>query len=334
MLKQRKWSIGSISKFLPILIFVLILINIITVSFIGIIYISINNDEKKSGDYFRSLNSYIILVINSGGVVSPELLAEYEDLSIIFLEMGQRLNDGNVLSPPLFSNEEERLLYSAELRFNAAAVRTNLSSFIHKSYFNIGFMLISSIAASIILMIFMLFGRYAVREYGREMTLGLGYMEKILKYENTTEYKKKSSNIIEVQQLQNALVNLSNDISYNRKLVEKGVHGNLDILLSELLSSFKKKMPCDRIALAFIGENGMLTAETAVSTYNRLYLEPGFSEPLGNTSLVRLMESREPRIINDLPAYASGRRISESTARVLREGINSSITVPMFFNEK
>ena len=137
-----------------------------------------------------------------------------------------------------------------------------------------------------------------------------------------------------MEQLNNTIYNLSNDVSYNRSLIETGVHGNLDLLLAGLLDTFKKRMPCERLALAFIDKERNLTAETAVTSYNRVFLEPGHRESIGKTSLEKLVGRGEPRIINNLPLYAEGRTVSESTVLLLREGIKSSITIPMLFNGK
>ncbi len=329
-----KISIKRISGLLPMLILLLILVNLAAISFIGVIYYRIDMFENATGNYFRMINEYAISVLNSDGNISALLEEKYTNLENEFNRMNKLLRNGTVLKPPEFTSVAEVEVYRAHIRENASIVRTNLSNVIQRSYIHIGFMLAISAGASIFLLLSILAGRYAIRKYGKEITAGLEYMEKILKFEMHPDFVKTDTNIVEIEQLQNSLLNLSSDVLFNRKLIEKGVHGNLDILLSEIMDSFRKRMPCERIALSFLSPTGNLVAETAVTTYKTIFLNPGFTEPIASTSLADVIKSGEPRIINDLDSYSLNKRISRSTYFVLKEGIKSSITIPMLFNGK
>ncbi|MBI9105792.1 MAG: HD domain-containing protein [Spirochaetales bacterium] len=312
----------------------MVIVNIIAVSFIGLIYITINENENQAGDYFRSFNKYALLVSNSGGEVSEEILTCYNELSVRISDMSLRQSEAAIMTPPKYTDNSSQEQYLEELRKNAAVVRANLSSAVRLSYVRTFAMLIVSIIMNIFLAMLMLIGRSSLQKYIGDMSSGLEYLKKVLKYENQPDFKRKESNIIEIEQLNEAIFNLSNDVGYNRKLIEKGIHGNLNLLLEDLFNSFRKRMPCDRIALAFIDSGGTLTAETAVTSYTHLHLEPGFRESLDSTSLNQLTMSLEARIINDLPSYAKEREVSKSTRLILSEGIKSSITAPMVFNGK
>ena len=312
----------------------LIFISIVTELFIGIVYISVKREDNLSADYFRSLNNYVLKVINSGGEVSAEVIDSYDNLNLLFAELGARLKSDAALNPPEFKNETERIAYSADLRENAVLVRANLTDLIDGSFFFIGMLLLLLVFVSLILMLLIFRARSFVKVYEREMLSGFDYLEKALRFESQPGFKKIESRISEVDQLNDMILNLANDVVYNNQLLEKGTFGNLDLLLEDLMLSFGKRMSCDRMALGFIDSSGTLTAETAVMTYKTHYLEPGYRELLSETSLEALIESGKARIINDLPVYAQGRKVSESTHLILKEGIKSSITVPMLFNGK
>jgi signal transduction histidine kinase len=113
---------------------------------------------------------------------------------------------------------------------------------------------------------------------------------------------------------------------------------NSGILLDEVLdyvySSFRGPIPYDRIGCALIEDGNSLRAAWARTDYPDLKIYKGYNLPLGATSLGQLLDARSPRIINDLEEYARTHPASESTVRMLEEGIRSSLTCPLVADGK
>ena len=104
----------------------------------------------------------------------------------------------------------------------------------------------------------------------------------------------------------------------------------LDEVVSQIYDSFRSLIPFDRIGLALIEEGGQsVVTRWARSDGTDLKLGKGYSAPLRGSSLGRIIETREPRILNDLTAYLSEHPESESTALIVSEGIRSSLTCPL-----
>ncbi len=138
----------------------------------------------------------------------------------------------------------------------------------------------------------------------------------------------------EEQQLIDTIEHISSELSTDRSLTEMNVATSLEEFLPQFKKLVDQNIPCDRLALAFISPYGDVTAESAVTDLNVLYLEPGFVEPISNTTLNEVAESAYPRIINDLEAYYNTVHQSEATEMILKEGLKSSITAPIIINGK
>lgn len=135
---------------------------------------------------------------------------------------------------------------------------------------------------------------------------------------------------VEEKRVYDALIQLSQEIDYSYTLTNLIGEGTLEGSIPTIYSFVTAHIPCDRLALAFLDSYGNVTAETAFSVLEDVYLEPGFVEALERTSLINLTDSEEPRIINDLEEHYRNVHQSKSTALILKEGIKSSITVPLF----
>lgn len=110
--------------------------------------------------------------------------------------------------------------------------------------------------------------------------------------------------------------------------INAGVY--LDDIANHVYDSFREFIPFDRIGLALLDPGDqVLRARWARAEYDATAIARGFSAPVRGSSLERILETGEPRIINDLVAYAASHPESESTARILSEGIRSSLTCPL-----
>lgn len=103
-------------------------------------------------------------------------------------------------------------------------------------------------------------------------------------------------------------------------------------VLSFIYDSFRPLLPYDRIGLSFLEGHPPHTAVRAAwarSDSPVLYLIEGYTAPLAGSSLHTIIETGRPRILNDLEEYLRVRPRSDSTARIVKEGMRSSLTCPL-----
>jgi len=106
----------------------------------------------------------------------------------------------------------------------------------------------------------------------------------------------------------------------------------LDEVLDYVYESFGTLIPYDRIGFALLEHQ---QAGTVVRTrwhranYEDVHIGRGYNAPLQGSSLERIIDTDEPRIINDLSEYSRQHPSSHSTKLILKEGIRSSLTCPL-----
>ncbi len=107
----------------------------------------------------------------------------------------------------------------------------------------------------------------------------------------------------------------------------------LDEILEGVYRDFKNFIPYDRIGVSLITEDGQsVKARWAKAEYTPLRLGAGYAAALAGSTLEKIMSTGQPRIINDLAAYAQKKPNSKSTKSILDEGIRSSLTCPLIAN--
>jgi len=105
---------------------------------------------------------------------------------------------------------------------------------------------------------------------------------------------------------------------------------SLTSIIDFLFDETRHIMPCDRIGIGFIEEEGgRLSLYYVRAAYAPLHLDRGYAADIGGSSLAPIFESGRPRIINDLERYFDTHPDSESTRLLLREGVRSSMTCPL-----
>ncbi len=105
---------------------------------------------------------------------------------------------------------------------------------------------------------------------------------------------------------------------------------SLNDLADFLFEGTRSLIPCDRIGLAFVDESGRrLFSHYARAEYQPLLLTKGYAGDLRGGSLEHVIRSGEPRIIDDLEAYAAERPSSHASRLLVREGVRSSLTCPL-----
>jgi signal transduction histidine kinase len=104
----------------------------------------------------------------------------------------------------------------------------------------------------------------------------------------------------------------------------------LDEVLNHVFEVFHEFVPYQRIGCSLLEDNQQtVRAIWGRSTSPEIMLQVGYSAKLAGSSLRQIIETGEPRILNDLEAYLQEHPASESTALMVQEGMRSSLTCPL-----
>lgn len=107
----------------------------------------------------------------------------------------------------------------------------------------------------------------------------------------------------------------------------------LDDIMDRFYEDFRDIIPYDRIGLSLIEDDGQsVRARWAKTDYPDVQLGAGYSAKLAGSSLQRIIETGQPRIINHLGGYLARKPESESSQLVYEEGVRSSLTCPLIVN--
>ncbi|MBN1120893.1 MAG: GAF domain-containing protein [Anaerolineae bacterium] len=101
-------------------------------------------------------------------------------------------------------------------------------------------------------------------------------------------------------------------------------------ILEKVYESFKGIIPYNRIGLSLIEEGGIVRAYWAKTDRPVMQLGTGYSASLEGSTLQTIIETGQPRILNDLQAYLEQKPGSHSTGLIVKEGLRSSLTCPLF----
>jgi len=104
----------------------------------------------------------------------------------------------------------------------------------------------------------------------------------------------------------------------------------LDEVLDHVYTSFRSFIPYDRIGFSLLEEDGRIVrARWARSEAPVMRITGGYAAPMKGSSLQEIIDTGQPRILNDLPQYLSDHPDSDSTRRIVEEGMKSSLTCPL-----
>jgi len=247
--------------------------------------------------------------------------------------LNRHLLPNKLLTPPIYSDVTVSDSYRGLLRNFTIKTRENYKHYRERSQLtNLILLVISLLTISVHLFLIQQ-NTGDQKKLIKAINNGLDSVRNLLLYNDMDTTIFEEDDVKELTKFYYDIQQISHAIHFDRELQNIDIHGDLNKLLKQLYQIFSGFLECDRIALAFITGNEIVTAETAFSTYSKLRLEPGYSEPIENTSLKKLQQNQSPRIINDLSKYSKGKKISHSTALLLLEGVHSSIALPLFFKD-
>lgn len=104
----------------------------------------------------------------------------------------------------------------------------------------------------------------------------------------------------------------------------------LDEILNHVYETFRTIIPYDRIGFSLLEEGGQVVrAYWARSEATLIQIGKGYAQPMEGSSLQEIVRTGRPRILNDLEAYLAEHPKSDSTGRIVVEGIRSSLTCPL-----
>lgn len=108
----------------------------------------------------------------------------------------------------------------------------------------------------------------------------------------------------------------------------------LEESLDFIYEAFQGVIPYDRIGYADIDQEHQVVRARWARSKDRLLLRTGYAARLEGSSLSLVIKFRRPRVLNNLPEYLAHRPQSRSTSLIVREGIKSSVTCPLFVNDE
>jgi diguanylate cyclase (GGDEF)-like protein len=104
----------------------------------------------------------------------------------------------------------------------------------------------------------------------------------------------------------------------------------IDEVLDHVYENFFSLIPYDRIGLSLLEEDRTLVRAYWVrSEAAEIKLPVGYGAGLAGSSLESIIRTGRPRILNDLGAYLGRHPGSDSTRRIVEEGMRSSLTCPL-----
>ncbi len=324
------------ARTLYLLFFIFFAITVFTLVFFMNSYFFIIGLTSARDSLFRNINSMIIEITRDEEISGSNINIEYEKINKDLLLISSITEEVFHLERPFFSDEDGYNSYRINVSSGANSFKTRINYILNRKYIILFIFALTSLTLICSVIIYMIFQMRNISFFVSNIIKGISRLDKILNYEsdNTEQLSVHPSRLSELNQFNSIICRISKTILNDRSIQEIDIHGNLDDFLSFLHKQIVNEVKCDRIALAFIGRENNVIAETAFATYKTIFLQPGHSEPISDTSLKNLSADNEPRIINDLVKYAKGKTVSESTGKILREGIRSSITVPMFFQSR
>lgn len=109
----------------------------------------------------------------------------------------------------------------------------------------------------------------------------------------------------------------------------------LDEVMERVYENFASLIPFKRIGFSLIDpQRRVARARWARSDFPEMKIIGGYESLLAGSSLEKILETGQPRVINDLQRYLELKPGSESTRLIVEEGVRSSLTCPLVVRGK
>src|SRR5688572_16363630 len=115
----------------------------------------------------------------------------------------------------------------------------------------------------------------------------------------------------------------------NTILSEMSKGSRVDDVLEVIYRELKGIIPFDRIAIAMVDREKQELVVTALKTQGEIHLPVGHLQPVGDMRLQAVVGQGETMLIPDLREFLKEHPDSDSTRRLVKEGMRSNCAVPL-----
>jgi formate hydrogenlyase transcriptional activator len=115
----------------------------------------------------------------------------------------------------------------------------------------------------------------------------------------------------------------------NTILYEMSKGSRIDDILDVIYRELKSIVPFDRVAIAMVDRERQELIVTALKTEGEVHLPVGHLQPVGDMRLQAVVGLGETMLIPDLTEFQVEHPDSDSTGRLVREGMRSNCAVPL-----
>lgn len=119
-----------------------------------------------------------------------------------------------------------------------------------------------------------------------------------------------------------------------RMLEQINMGQGLDAILDSVYDQLQGVVPYNRIAVALLEQPFNLLRLISCRSDGDVALKVGYAARIAGSTLAPLLQTGQPRIIDDLQQYLRDKPQSASTALIEREGMRSSLTLPLLADGK
>lgn len=122
------------------------------------------------------------------------------------------------------------------------------------------------------------------------------------------------------------------DLLNERLLEQLNMGRSFEELLDSIYDQLRGFVPYNRISVALLEQETGLLRLNSCRSDGEVALKVGYAARVVGSTLAALLQNGQPRIIADLPAYLASKPQSASTRLIVREGMRSSLTLPLVGN--